>query len=207
MWWDSPLGTAATFCPIVPATDDRWWLWSNRWNENWQGKPKYSEKTAPVPLCPPQIPHDLTRARTQAAAVESRRLTAWACGTVPYRTMYKNSTNSGQLLIFCFCGLQSVARKNFQVSVVDGENSDVRNLTNVLDVLWYTMSGKIEKFVPNFSSNPSFSVMGGTSVPYMSDYQDCTVFLISRKVNLTYWFVSCFPLFRSYYSVYSMASL
>jgi hypothetical protein len=30
----------------VPAPDDRWWrlLW-NWWNEDWQGKPKYSEKT------------------------------------------------------------------------------------------------------------------------------------------------------------------
>jgi hypothetical protein len=27
--------------------DDRWWVWSSRWNENWQGKPKYSEKTCP----------------------------------------------------------------------------------------------------------------------------------------------------------------
>jgi hypothetical protein len=35
-------------------------------------------KPAPVPLCPPQIPHDLIRARTLAAAVRSRRLTAWA---------------------------------------------------------------------------------------------------------------------------------
>jgi hypothetical protein len=33
--------------PIVPAPDDRWWLWSSRWNEDWQGKPKYSEKTCP----------------------------------------------------------------------------------------------------------------------------------------------------------------
>jgi hypothetical protein len=24
-----------------------WWMWSSRWNENWQGKPKYSEKTYP----------------------------------------------------------------------------------------------------------------------------------------------------------------
>jgi hypothetical protein len=33
--------------PVVPAPDDRWWwwLWSSRWNEDWQGKPKYSEKT------------------------------------------------------------------------------------------------------------------------------------------------------------------
>jgi hypothetical protein len=35
-------------------------------------------KPAPVPLCSPQIPHDLTRARTPAAAVESQRLTAWS---------------------------------------------------------------------------------------------------------------------------------
>jgi hypothetical protein len=26
------------------------------WNDILQGKPKYSEKTYPVPLCPPQIP-------------------------------------------------------------------------------------------------------------------------------------------------------
>jgi hypothetical protein len=45
--WDlCPLGTSATIWPTVPAQDDRWWwLWSLRWNENWQGKPKYSEKT------------------------------------------------------------------------------------------------------------------------------------------------------------------
>jgi hypothetical protein len=36
------------FWPIVPPPDDRWgWLWSNWWNEDWQGKPKYSEKTRP----------------------------------------------------------------------------------------------------------------------------------------------------------------
>jgi hypothetical protein len=34
-------------CPIVPAPIDRWWLWSSGWNENWQGKPKYWEKTCP----------------------------------------------------------------------------------------------------------------------------------------------------------------
>jgi hypothetical protein len=31
---------------------------------------------APVPLCPPQIPHDLARAKTWAAEVGIRRLTA-----------------------------------------------------------------------------------------------------------------------------------
>jgi hypothetical protein len=44
----SPVVTAATNCPIVPAPHDKWWwLWSNRWNANWQGKPKYLEKTCP----------------------------------------------------------------------------------------------------------------------------------------------------------------
>jgi hypothetical protein len=36
------------------------------------------KKPAPVPLCPPQIPHNLTWDRTRAAAVGSQRLTAWA---------------------------------------------------------------------------------------------------------------------------------
>jgi hypothetical protein len=35
-------------------------------------------KPAPVPLCPPQIPHDLTCDRTRSAALGSPRLTAWA---------------------------------------------------------------------------------------------------------------------------------
>jgi hypothetical protein len=38
---------AANIWPIVPVPDDRWWVRSSRWNENWQGKPKYSEKTCP----------------------------------------------------------------------------------------------------------------------------------------------------------------
>lgn len=33
--------------PQMTSDDGRWWLWSNRWHLNWQGKPKYSEKTCP----------------------------------------------------------------------------------------------------------------------------------------------------------------
>jgi hypothetical protein len=36
---------------------------------------KLGEKPVPVPLCPPQIPHGLTRARTRDSAVRTRRLT------------------------------------------------------------------------------------------------------------------------------------
>jgi hypothetical protein len=41
-----------------------------------RGNRSTQRKHAPVALCAPQIPHDLTRARTRAAAVGSRRLTA-----------------------------------------------------------------------------------------------------------------------------------
>jgi hypothetical protein len=66
--------------PIVPARYDRWWwLWRNWWNEDWQGKPKFSEKTCPsATFVHHKIPHDQTRFWTRAAAVGSRRLTAWA---------------------------------------------------------------------------------------------------------------------------------
>jgi hypothetical protein len=40
-----------------------------------RGNRSSRRKHAPVPLCPPQIPHDLTWARTRAAEVGSRRLT------------------------------------------------------------------------------------------------------------------------------------
>jgi hypothetical protein len=45
---------------------------------DWQGKiEELGEKPVPVPLCPPQIPHGLPRARTPASAVRGRRLTTW----------------------------------------------------------------------------------------------------------------------------------
>jgi hypothetical protein len=48
--WDgvrhSPLGTLASNQPTVPTLDYRW-VWSIRWNENWQEKPRYSVETCP----------------------------------------------------------------------------------------------------------------------------------------------------------------
>jgi hypothetical protein len=43
-----------------------------------RGNQRTRRKPASVPICPPQILHDLTWDRTRAAAVGSRRLTAWA---------------------------------------------------------------------------------------------------------------------------------
>jgi hypothetical protein len=36
-----------------------------------RGNQRTGRELSPVPLCPPQIPHDLTRARARAAAVGS----------------------------------------------------------------------------------------------------------------------------------------
>jgi hypothetical protein len=69
------------FCETngTAATPGLWrWLWRSRWNVDWQGKPKFSEKTWPsATFVHQKIPHDQTRVWTRAAAVGSRRLTAW----------------------------------------------------------------------------------------------------------------------------------
>jgi hypothetical protein len=55
-----------------------------------RGNQSNPRKPAPLPLCPPQISHDLTWARTRAAAVGSRRLTAWAI-TRPFGELTRDS--------------------------------------------------------------------------------------------------------------------
>jgi hypothetical protein len=55
------------------------WVWWATVEWYWQGKTeKLGEKTVPMLLCPPQIQHGLTRARTRASAARGRRLTTWA---------------------------------------------------------------------------------------------------------------------------------
>jgi hypothetical protein len=76
--WD--LCYRSYYWPIVPAPDDRWWwLWRNWWNEDWQGKLKYSEETYPSATLSTTNPTWLDPGFwTGAAAVGSQRLTAWA---------------------------------------------------------------------------------------------------------------------------------
>jgi hypothetical protein len=72
----SPLGMSATNWPLGPAQDDddddddddcgAVRMRIGKGNRNTQ------TKFAPVPLCPPQIPHYQTWARTQATMVGSR---------------------------------------------------------------------------------------------------------------------------------------
>jgi hypothetical protein len=62
---------SVSFCPFPSNEQPVEW--------NWQGKTEeLGEKPVPVPLCPPQIPHGLSRDRTRASAVGGRRLIAWA---------------------------------------------------------------------------------------------------------------------------------
>jgi hypothetical protein len=68
------LGTTATNRPIVPAPGD-YEKWRNWWND-WQGKPRYSEKTYPSAVLSTTNPKSSARTRTRAAAVGSQRLTA-----------------------------------------------------------------------------------------------------------------------------------
>jgi hypothetical protein len=72
------LWTAAAKGPIVHSQDDIWlcratveWYWQGK-TEELGGKP------VPVPLCPPQNPHGLNRARTRVSAVRGQRLAAWS---------------------------------------------------------------------------------------------------------------------------------
>jgi hypothetical protein len=73
--WDrmrlSPLGTLATNWPTVPAADDNDECGAVGGMRSRMGNQSTRRKPAPVPLCPPQIPRDLTWARTRNAAVGS----------------------------------------------------------------------------------------------------------------------------------------
>jgi hypothetical protein len=61
------------FWPIVPAPDDGDCGAIGGINIGRKNRSTW-RKPAPVPLCPPQIQHELTRARTRAVAVGSQRL-------------------------------------------------------------------------------------------------------------------------------------
>jgi hypothetical protein len=54
-------------------------------------------KPAPVPPSPTQIPYDMTWARTRAAAVGSRRLTAWATVRSAERCLLGNRLATGDV--------------------------------------------------------------------------------------------------------------
>jgi hypothetical protein len=93
LWRRAPQQKLRTHRSLEAYCATLWWRWRERWSLfffifpsngapvewNWQGKTEVlGEKSVPVPLCPPQIPHGLTRDRTPVSAVGGQRLTAWA---------------------------------------------------------------------------------------------------------------------------------
>jgi hypothetical protein len=73
----SPLGTAATTGLLYqPQMRDDGDCGEIGGMNIGRGNRSTRRKPTPAPLCPPLIPHDQTRARTQAATVGSQRLTA-----------------------------------------------------------------------------------------------------------------------------------
>jgi hypothetical protein len=68
----SPLGTSATNWSTVPAPDDDDECGVVGRMRIGRGNRSARRKPAPVPLCLPQIPHDLNRALTRAASVGNR---------------------------------------------------------------------------------------------------------------------------------------
>jgi hypothetical protein len=87
-----PLGTSATYWPIVPAPGDfedgEFGGINGRANRSTRRKP------APAPLCPPQIPLDQTLDWTRAAALGTRRLTASAMAR-PLATLKASTACTG----------------------------------------------------------------------------------------------------------------
>jgi hypothetical protein len=76
--WSDPSVDACLYVTILRILQTIW-VWRATVEWYWQGKTEgLGEKPVPVTLCPPQIPHALTRARTRASAVRGRRLTTWA---------------------------------------------------------------------------------------------------------------------------------
>jgi hypothetical protein len=73
----SPLGSAATSGLLYkPQMIDEGDCGAVGGMKIGRGNRSTRRKPAPAPLCPPQIPHDQTHARTRAAAMGSQRLIA-----------------------------------------------------------------------------------------------------------------------------------
>jgi hypothetical protein len=68
-----------------------------------RGNRSTRRRAAPVPLCLPQIPHDLPWARTWGAAVGIRRLTAWA---IARPTLHVTLCLKAHASVYTECGNQ-----------------------------------------------------------------------------------------------------
>jgi hypothetical protein len=84
---------------IVPAPADRWEVWNIRWKPG-RGNWSTQRKPAPVPLCPPQVPHKLTLdwnwATVALMTLPFKCLNPREEICITYKVIFINS-------VFCFC--------------------------------------------------------------------------------------------------------
>jgi hypothetical protein len=92
-------------------------LWRSRWNVDWQGKPKFSEKTCPsATFVHHKIPHDQTR----AATVGSRRLTAWAMARPTIQRYIREDRTAREMSIYIKPKLKTWTHKFYFLQVTRG---------------------------------------------------------------------------------------
>jgi hypothetical protein len=132
-------------CSLVGILNEPGWLWwwRNWWNDDWQGKPKYLEKTCPSALSTTN-PTRSAWMRTRATAVVSQHLTASATARptghetllltilsrvgityrrgldflTPYIFTQFGTTGNTALLLICIFSIQSCTRTRFLPSLV-----------------------------------------------------------------------------------------
>jgi hypothetical protein len=83
------LGTSVTNWPIEKASDDRLLVWSSRWMENWQRKPKHSEKTCPSATLSTTNPTWSDLCSNPSRYTGKPRTNRLNCSTVPERMLHK----------------------------------------------------------------------------------------------------------------------
>jgi hypothetical protein len=173
MGWDCLYGTAADNGPIVHPKVDAWVNMEQRWNDIDRGKPKNSrEKSLPVPLCPPQIPHWLPWARTTASAVKRQRLTV--CAMARPKTWFKIVNLTGIYFTHIEFFVASLVTKKNAVRIETGDG--VSRLAILISI----------REVPN--NMVRFQVLTATSMKMAVfwDFAPCSLLDTDRSFRGTY---------------------
>jgi hypothetical protein len=110
--WDLRHQVLRPLLAYCTAPDDRWgWLWSNSWNEDWQGKPKYSEKTCPRAILSttnPTWPDPCANTGRRVGKPATNRLSYGAAYNEGLRTMLILKDIHDSMLHFCEQSVLSV---------------------------------------------------------------------------------------------------
>jgi hypothetical protein len=143
-----------------------------------RGNRSTRRKHAAMPLCPPQIPHDLTLDRNRVAALEDRRLTAWDM-TLPwyYHVCEWLQTGFG-MAIGLIEHLQTVTTSNYSAVA----NSHTLQFTTARDLLCLHQSLPGSGF-----QRRTFSLLWVPELSPCLCYSFCVHALTGRRLSPKYW--------------------